>query len=370
MLKFGLIGRIAIAILISSLLTGCTVLPRSGPTKADVYQTSFNRIPIIPITASTSKLTYLNTPYPWNFSNKSHAINYETLDVDDKIDLNIWENASEKLYTGSQQGPSDLGTLAISGSGDIYIPYLGKVKAAGNTIEQLQYKLTSLLKNKVIHPQVIVRKVERLSKQISIQGVVAKPGTYAITVGRHDLLSLLAEAGGSTVPPDLTEVKLERKGNKFKTTLKEIYQSANKNINLYPRDNVILNEINHSFISLGATGTQKLIKFPKSKLSLMEAIALVEGLNDDMANPSHVFLLRNEKIKIINRFRPASKTDLKGRAPVIYELDMRQMQAVFAAKQFKVRDADLIITVDAPYTNVRKILSSLSPAIGLGRTTL
>ncbi|WP_419421338.1 hypothetical protein ACNVED_14850 (plasmid) [Legionella sp. D16C41] len=47
---------------------------------------------------------------------------------------------------------------------------------------------------------------------------------------------------------------------------------------------------------------------------------------------------------------------------------MRQMNAVFAAQQFKIRDGDLIITTDAPYTNIRKIFSSLSPAIGLGRS--
>lgn len=351
------------------LLLSCTVLPRSGPTKNDVYKSSYGQIPIIPITLNVSKITNINTLHPWIYPNKTEFINYETLDIGDKVDINIWENSSEGLYTGDKKGAANLGPSVISGTGDIYIPYVGKVKAAGNTIDQLQQKMTLILKNKVINPQVIVKKIEGLSKQISIQGVVSKPGTFEIMPGRHNLISLLAEAGGSTILPELTEVMLERKGRKFKTTLVDIFQLPHKNIDLHPGDNIILSEINRSFTVLGATGIQKLIKFPKKELSLIEAIALADGLSDEIANPSHVFLLRYEKNKILNLLAPADRRRLlKGSSQVIYELNMKQMQSVFSAQQFKMRDGDLIISTDAPYTNVRKILSSLSPAIGLGRT--
>ena len=353
-----------------TLLLSCTILPRSGPTKSDVYQGSYSHIPIIPINTTTLRIISLNNFSPWIFSHNLPAINYETLDIDDKIDISIWENASERLYTGNKHGPSNLGPLVISGAGNIYIPYVGKIKASGNTIEQLQRKLTLILKNKVINPQVIVRKVEGLSKKISIQGVVAKPGTFELTPGRHDLVSFLAEAGGSTIIPELTEVAIERRGKQFKTTLLNIFQSHHKNIDLYPKDNIILSEINQFFTSLGATGSQKLIKFPKSELSLIEAIALAEGLSDEMANPSHVFLLRYEKNQIVNSLIPTSKIAMNRNSPVIYELNMRQIQSIFSAQQFRIRNGDLILTTDAPYTNVRKIFSSLSPAIGLGRTAL
>jgi polysaccharide export outer membrane protein len=348
------------------MLLGCTILPRSGPTKSDVYQSSYGRVPIIPITPATAKMANLNTLYKWIAPSNTQAIDYETLDVDDKISINIWENTSEKLYTGAEQGPSDLGTIVITGSGTIYIPYLGTVKAAGNTIAQLQQKLKTRLKTKVINPQVIVKKVEGCSKKISIQGTVAKPGTFEITPGRHDLVSLLADAGGSTMPPELTVVDLERNGQQFKAKLLDVFTSPYKNIDLHPRDNLFLSEINQSFTSLGATGSQKLIKFPKSELTLIEAIALAEGLSDEKANPSHVFLLRYEKNTILNLLQPTTKRLMPGKYPVIYELNMRQVQSVFSAQQFKVRNADLIITTDAPYTNVRKMLSSLSPAIGIG----
>ncbi|WP_419421339.1 polysaccharide biosynthesis/export family protein (plasmid) [Legionella sp. D16C41] len=285
-------------------LLSCTTLPRSGPTKYDVYKSSYGHIPIIPVTVDVATITNISSIYTWIAASEADLINYETLDVGDKLEINIWENASEGLYTGDQKGAASLGPHIISGTGHIYIPYVGKVKAAGNTVEQLQRKLTLILKNKVINPQVIIKKLEGLSKQVSIQGTVAKPGTLEIRPERYDLVSVLAEAGGSTLSPELTEVMLERKGKKFKTTLIDIYQAPDKNVTLYPRDNIILSEINRSFTVLGATGVQKLIKFSKSELSLIEAIALAEGLSDDMANPAGVYLLRHEKAEILHALTP------------------------------------------------------------------
>jgi polysaccharide export outer membrane protein len=357
-------------LVLNGFISACSTLPRSGPTTSDVYQSSFHNIPIIPITAVTSELTKLDTFYPWIYSHNVPAISYEILDVDDRVDVYIWENASERLYAGNQQDPSNLGPLVISASGTIDIPYVGKVKAAGNTVDQLQRILILKLKNKVINPQIIVKKVDGFSKKVSIQGIVAKPGLFEITAGRHDLISLLAEAGGSILPPQLTEVVLERNHKKFKTTLWDVYQKSHQNTNLYPQDKIILSEINQTFTSLGATQVQKLIKFPKSELSLIEAIALAEGLSDETANPSHVFLLRYEKNRILHSLVPNLKITTNRVSPVIYELNMRQMQAVFSAQHFQIRNADLIITTEAPYTNVRKILSSLSPVIGLGSSTM
>ncbi|STX28040.1 Capsule polysaccharide export protein bexD precursor [Legionella beliardensis] len=363
-----LIVQQTLLLIVYFLLLSCTILPRSGPTTYDIYRSSYGQTPIIPITQNVANLTNINTLTTWPYSNKTDLSTYETLDIGDKLDITIWENASEGLYTGDQKGAANLGQAVVSGTGTIYMPYVGTVHAAGNTIEQLQQKIAKILKNKAINPQVIVKKAEGLSKRITIQGIVAKPGTFEITPGRHDFISVLAEAGGSTVIPELTEVWLERHGKKMKTTLINIFQSPHKNIDLRPGDNLVLSEINRSFTVLGATGTQKLIKFPKSELSLIEAIGLSSGLSDDLANPAGVFLLRREKATILNLLSPSRRRIFAGPSQVIYKLNMKQTHAVFAAQQFKIRDGDLIITTDAPYTNIRKILSSLSPAIGLGRT--
>lgn len=348
------------------LLQSCTVIPRSGPTQHDVYKSRLY-IPIVPLTLNIAKITQKHTKKIWIAPDKFAHNNYESLGVGDKLDINIWENATEGLFTGNQKGPASLGPVIISEKGTIYIPYVGQVTALGLTPQQLQEKLTSILENKVINPQIAIKKIEAVSKQISIQGVVPKSGMYEISPGRYKLVQFVAEAGGSTIAPELTEVMLERKGQQFKTSLAHLFNSSPMNISLKPGDNVILTEVRRSFVALGSTGIQNLIKFPKSELSLIEAISLAQGLNDEKANPSSVFVLRYEANSILEIMTPSTrKRTLNAYSPVIYSLNMKHMGALFSAQQFQIRDGDLILTTNAPYTNVRKLLSSLSPAIGLG----
>ncbi|MBA2649815.1 MAG: polysaccharide biosynthesis/export family protein [Legionella sp.] len=356
-----------ICILILPWLISCTILPRSGPSKHDVYSSSYGKISIIPISLKVADITNRQTNCPWLISKR---MDYDSLGIGDKLEFNIWENASEGLYTGNKKGVAHLGPILISGAGTISLPYVGKVKAEGFTIDQLQQHLRLILKNKIMNPQVVVNKIEAISKQITIQGAVSKPGTFEIMPGRYDLLSLLAEAGGSTCPAELTQIMLERQGRQFHTTLLNIFQKPHFNIALHPKDNLVISEINRSFTALGATGIQHLIKFPKDELSLIEAMGLARGLSDELANPSSVFLLRTEENRLISDLTGQDCSEVcEGRSPVIYELKLRQMPSIYAAQQFKIRDGDLILATNAPYTNVKKILSSLSPAVALGRTS-
>lgn len=357
--------RLGILLTLITSLMACSILPRSGPTTTDVYLSSFYQLPIIPIDLDLATRTKVPCA-SWPSSPLKKAICYDVLGMGDKIEISIWENATEGLYTGEKKGVAHLEPAIINASGKIFIPYVGNIQVAGLSPDALQKKLTHILKNKMMDPQVEINSVERLSKQITIQGAVAKPGIFELKPGRHDLISLLGEAGGSTLPPELTEIRLERQGRQYQTTLLELFQRPMLNLNLYPGDHLMASEMNHSFSALGATGVQKLIKFPKSELSLIEALALANGLSDDLANPSHVFLLRFEHNEILH---PDPERPSEGCSQVIYAMNMRNMQSVFAGQQFQIRDGDLIIATNAPYTNVRKILSSLSPAIALGRTT-
>ena len=347
-------------------LAGCTILPRSGPTTQDVYK-STNEIPIVPINLGIVSITNLVTPYTWIKSSPLSDSHYDILGVGDTIKISVWEHADEGLYSGDKKGVSHLDSSLIDASGALFVPYVGRVRAAGLSTYALQKKLRHVLKNKMLNPQVVVSKVEILSQQITIQGIVAKPGTYVLKPGNHDLISLLGESGGATLSPELTEIMLTRRGKYYQTTLLDLFKKQKYNISLHPHDHIMVSEINRSFSVLGATGRQQLIKFPKNELRLIEALALAQGLDDDLANPSHVFLLRTEARDIISRFAPNNRLQ-NGHSQIIYELNMRKLACVFAAQQFKVRDKDVILATNAPYTNVRKILSSLSPAIALGRT--
>jgi polysaccharide export outer membrane protein len=87
-------------------------------------------------------------------------------------------------------------TVRISGDGTIALPFVGKLKAAGLTEEQLQQGLVERLKEYMHSPRVIVFVKEYRSRQVAVLGAVARPGLYTVTNGADTLMDLLSQAGG------------------------------------------------------------------------------------------------------------------------------------------------------------------------------
>lgn len=359
---------------VSTLVTACALLacalPRSGPTAREIRQNSeLNGIPIIPVLLYTEQFSKVNAQtFLSENHNLSKNLNINELGVGDKIEITIWESAAEGLYTGSQRGAANLGVSTIDRAGNVFIPYIGNIKVAGYSAEQFRQNLMIALQNKVIDPQVTVKLIERPSKHVSIQGVVSKSGLFELSNGQNTLVSLIAEAGGTQVSPDLVEVIIERQGLQIKKSLAGIYHNPSENIELSPGDSIFLTEIKRTFSVLGASGTQSLVKFPKPELTLIEAIALSGGLQDEQANPTGVFILRTESPEVFAKLTDTTKTERTAKDyPVIYELNMKNPAAITAARQFNIRDGDTLIVSNAPYTEIRKVLSGFTTVLSVAR---
>jgi polysaccharide biosynthesis/export protein len=99
-------------------------------------------------------------------------------------------------------------TILIGSSGNIEVPLMGRVHAAGLTVEQLQAELVTRLKTYVKDPQVSVNVTEMRSQPVSIIGSVGSPGVHQLE-GRKTLVEMLSLAGG--VKPDAGyELKITR----------------------------------------------------------------------------------------------------------------------------------------------------------------
>jgi polysaccharide export outer membrane protein len=93
----------------------------------------------------------------------------------------------------------DLDTDArVNPDNDISYPLLGKVEVGGLTSQEIEEKITQLLKEKYMQdPHVVVSIKEYRSKRVAVIGSVKKPGTYEI-LGSGNLLYALALAEGLT----------------------------------------------------------------------------------------------------------------------------------------------------------------------------
>jgi polysaccharide export outer membrane protein len=85
--------------------------------------------------------------------------------------------------------------VLIGTNGDITLPMIGRVKAGGLTVEQLEAELSTQLKEFIQEPQVSVTVTEFGSQPVSVLGAVDKPGVVQLR-GQKTLYEVLSMAGG------------------------------------------------------------------------------------------------------------------------------------------------------------------------------
>jgi polysaccharide export outer membrane protein len=91
----------------------------------------------------------------------------------------------------------DLGDkpVLIGTNGNITLPLVGRVQAAGLTVEQLETELTTRLKVYVQEPQISVTVMDFRSQPVSVFGAVTTPGVVQLR-GHRTLYEVLSMAGG------------------------------------------------------------------------------------------------------------------------------------------------------------------------------
>jgi len=85
--------------------------------------------------------------------------------------------------------------VLIGTNGNITLPLIGRVKAGGLTVEQLEAELNTRFKTFILEPQISVTVTEFRSQPVSVFGAVTKPGIVQLR-GRQTLYEVLSMAGG------------------------------------------------------------------------------------------------------------------------------------------------------------------------------
>jgi polysaccharide export outer membrane protein len=201
----------------------------------------------------------------------------------------------------------DLNTTArVSGEGYISLPLLGKLKAAGLTVSQLEEKIKSLLsRGYVNNPQVTILVREYHSARISVIGAVKNPGVYEL-IGRRTLLELIAAAGGLTEEAGKTLILIrtaEGGGFKVKVNLKKLINEGDTSLNyvLSPGDVVSIprEEMINIYVS-GEVNSPGEVTFRLSdEPTVLQAIAKAGGLTDKAAKTRVKIIRTNEEGKKI-----------------------------------------------------------------------
>ncbi|MCB5408414.1 polysaccharide biosynthesis/export family protein [Pseudogemmobacter faecipullorum] len=349
-----------------SLVAGCG-LPRSGPNKKEIYAGSVLKEGDAYIVTVNSRVTRATSVMPaFGFSDtfrNAGLVGADTIAAGDVLAVTVYENVRDDPLLGNTgQRVSQLTEVQVDGQGFIFIPYAGRIKASGNSVESVRSAITRKLDAQTPDPQVQVARVAGDGSTVTITGAVATPGVFPIEQSTRSLSAMLAQSGAMAIDPATALVRVTRGGQTGKIWLKDLWANPKMDIALRPGDRIVIEEDERRFTALGATGTQSIVPFESETLSAIEALATVGGLQTMAADPTGVFVLRNEPEAIANAV--LGRKDLRGDQRMIYVLDLTAPTGMFEARDFLVRDGDTLYVTEAPYVQWQKSLSVLTGSAG------
>ncbi|MGL4238752.1 polysaccharide biosynthesis/export family protein [Tabrizicola sp.] len=345
-----------------SIVASCG-LPRSGPNKRELLAGSVDKKGdafIVTVTPTVSRITAVQPTFGFSegFRNAG-LVGSDTISAGDVIDVTVFENVKDDPLLGNTgQRVSSLSQIQVDGQGFIYIPYAGRIKAAGQTPEGLRQAVTRQLEDQTPDPQVTVTRTAGEGSTVSISGQAAANGVYPIEASTRTLGSMLAKSGGVTIDPGVAIVRVTRGGRTGKVWLKDLYENPALDIALRPGDQIVIEEDSRKFIALGATGAQNLVPFESETLSALEAIATVGGLSTNSADPTGVFVLRDESEEIARAV--LGRNDLVGDQRIVYVLNLTEPTGLFEARDFQIRDGDTLYVTEAPFVQWQKTLGAIT----------
>ncbi|KHQ51421.1 MULTISPECIES: polysaccharide biosynthesis/export family protein [Mameliella] len=355
-----------VALLVAVSLVASCGLPRVGPNKREIFAGSVQREGDAFIVSVNDRVTRATSVVPAlgfteAFKNAG-VLGSDTIRPGDTLGLTIWENVDDGLLAAEAANSTILEEVQVDGAGFIFVPYAGRIRAAGNTPERIRRIITERLEDQTPDPQVEVRRVAGDGSTVSLVGAVGGQGVYAIERPTRTLSAMLARAGGISIDPEIAQITVLRGDHKGKIWFQDLYENPKFDIALRGGDRILVEEDTRSFTALGATGTQARVPFDSQVISAVEAIAQVGGLMAAAADPTGVFVLRNEPAEVANQV--LGRDDLIGAQRMVYVLDLTEPNGMFMARDFVIRDQDTLYVTEAPFTQWNKVIAALTGTLG------
>ncbi|MGB3147292.1 MAG: polysaccharide biosynthesis/export family protein [Paracoccaceae bacterium] len=337
-------------------------LPRSGPNKREVMAGSVaenGKTYIVEVNGEVARAASSDEALGFGaaFVNAG-PVGSDEIRPGDVLGLAVWENVDNGLLASQGQSATPLQEIQVDGGGYIFVPYAGRIMAAGNSPEGLRRIITKKLAEQTPDPQVTVSRVAGDGATVSVMGDIGGQGVYPLERPTRNLSAMIARAGGVSVDPKIAQITVTRGTRTGRVWLKDLYDNPKMDIALRPGDVILVEADPRSFTAMGATGAQSQVQFEAPSLTAIEALAQVGGLQTNLADPTGVFVLRDEDPEVANRV--LHRSDIATPQRIAYVLNLTEPEGLFNARDFQIRDGDTIYVTEAPYVQWQKSLAVLT----------
>jgi polysaccharide export outer membrane protein len=205
------------------------------------------------------------------------------LGTGDSLIINVWNKIDLEFPTQD---------CSVDNDGNIVLPMVGKVNAAGRTVTELTETLVRKYSEFIIEPKIIVKIKEFVFRTVTVLGEVRSPGVYTLDRRRY-LMDVIALAGGLTDKAS-SMVQLFREGNDQVLDISGIARGdTSSNIEILPGDRVVvLANLDQVFV-YGEVNKPMAVPF-REGMTVHQAIIEAGGFTEE-ASKSRVKVTREEK---------------------------------------------------------------------------
>lgn len=352
------------------MLSGCATLPANGPTAGAIIKQARGtattpKFQIVDLDLATvDSINYVEAPKRGGTLAQLAADSRNDLvGPGDVLNITIYE-IGVTLFgggggAGALQGPSagldpnargqSFPATVVDAQGQISLPYLGMIKVAGLTAQQIEQRIVGAMAGMSQYPRALVVIGSSVTNTVVVSGAVNKPGRFPLTLGKERLLDAIASAEGSLATADDTLIRFSRGSVVVEQRLGTIRSLSADDVTLAPGDRVELIRGPKTYTVFGAVARSQQVPFEVSRVSLAEALARAGGPNDAQADASAIFL-----------FRFRDDAALNTAEPIIYRLNLMRPESYFLAQRFEMRDKDVIYIANAASNQPSKLANIIN----------